>query len=144
MENEWILKEIDLVQSEIARYDGNGLTIKNWCIVLWSTLLAFAFKENNQQIVLIAIGSTILFASIELSYRLTQSRFILRAIEIEEMLSSQNLDNYEYSVSRTARKKISSYTPWVSLKIVITKPQFYVFYLGLIIMGVYGHHLIKS
>ena len=135
MQKDLILKEIDIVQAEIARYDSNGLAIKNWCIVVWSALSAFGLSESNPVVILIAIFITALFAMVEFSYRLAQANFILRAKEIEDILAADNLDTYKYSVSSTAYRKIASYTPKAWIGTALNKPQFYLFYLGLIVVG---------
>src|SRR5262245_30817516 len=126
-----LLKEIEIVYSEIARFDGNGIKIKGWSLAVWAGLIAYGVQHSNVFIVLGALITTFFFACIELVYRRYQKRFILRSADIEEMLASKDLrdlSGYKYSVHSAATGKLRDRDLWTVFK---EFPQFYLFYIAL-------------
>src|SRR5437016_13542815 len=77
------LKEIEMVQNNIARYDQNGMTIKSWCITIWSALIAYSIQNHDARIALIGVVIVMGFGFNELIYRSFQGRFIQRSGEVE-------------------------------------------------------------
>ncbi len=94
--------EIGIVQDNIARFDSNGLQVKTWCATTWSALEALAIKEALPRLAVAGIVVALVFALIELSYRRFQWRFIQRSRQIEDLLRSDSMSDYSYSVHRTA------------------------------------------
>ena len=90
------LKEIDVVKENIGRYDQNGLTIKSWCLTSWTAVTAYGLQNRDSSITLLGIAIVAGFGFLELIYRRYQRRFIQRSREIEAILASGNLRNYEY------------------------------------------------
>jgi hypothetical protein len=84
-----ILKEIEIVHREIARYDNNGLTVKGWCLTVWAGLIAYGVQHSEPFIVAAALVTTISFSLIELTDRRYQLRFISRSERIEQMLTAE-------------------------------------------------------
>src|SRR5262245_29868233 len=97
-----ILKEIDIVHSEIARYDSNGLTVKGWCLAVWAGLIAYGVQHHNVFIVAAASATTVCFAIVELMYRRFQLRFIARSARIEKILASKSFGEYMFDVHNYA------------------------------------------
>jgi hypothetical protein len=83
-----ILKEIEIVHSEIARFDNNGLKVKEWCLGVWAALIAYGVQHSEPLIVAGALVTTIIFSSVELTYRRYQLRFIARSRRIEQLLTA--------------------------------------------------------
>ena len=129
---ELCLKEIDIVQGNIQRYDQNGLTIKSWCLTTWSLVTAFALQNQNATLVLLSAFMVLAFSFTEFIYRRFQCRFIQRSSEIEALLDGGNLKNYKYSVYRasTNRNTVDE------IKYVLSQPQFSVFYVSLMLLSV--------
>jgi len=124
-----ILKEIDIVHSEIARYDSNGLKVKAWCLAVWAALIAYGVQHHNAFIVAAASVTTGTFAFVELIYRRFQWRFILRSARIEEMLASKSFGEYMFDVHNYAVGNKTDSGFWTEAKVVLPQTQFYVFYL---------------
>jgi hypothetical protein len=100
---ELCLKEIELVQDQIARYDGNGLTIKSWCLTTCSALIAYAVVHRSALVAVIAMAAALAFAGTELVYRCIQIRFIARSMELERILDDGALETYRYRLPSSAR-----------------------------------------
>ncbi|MDA0266296.1 MAG: hypothetical protein O3A14_04900 [Cyanobacteria bacterium] len=130
---ETCLKEIDIVQANIARFDQNGLNIKSWCLALWSGLTAIGIQSGNVFIVLMSVVVVSAFAFIEVTYRRFQMRFIFRSAEIEDILRTNSLDAYEYAVNTSATRS----NPRNEFRFVLRSPQFAIFYLMLMAMTVF-------
>jgi len=99
---ELCLKELELVQGHIARYDANGLTIKSWALATASALAAYAVVHRSAFVAVIGALVTVAFASAELVYRCFQSRFIARAATLESVLQSEDLGRYRYALTSAA------------------------------------------
>ena len=127
---ELCFKEIDIVQSNIQRFDQNGLQIKSWCLTLWTALSALGIQSHNIFILITSSITTAAFCYTELIYRRFQMRFIERSREIEDILRNGRMDLYEYSVNRCATKS----NPKRELKFVLRAPQFTNFYASLLIL----------
>ncbi len=125
------LKEIEIVQDNIHRFDQNGLTIKSWCLTTWSFITVYALQNTNSLIVWLATFVVFVFSFTEFVYRRYQIRFIKRSAEIEALLAKGEIKKYEYSVFRTA----TTIHFWQEIKSVIRTPQFLVFYLSLIVLS---------
>jgi len=97
-----IMKEMEIVQSEIGRFDGNGLKIKEWTLAVWAALLAYGVQHEQPVVVAASIVSTVCFGLVEISYRRIQLRFIYRSSEIEGILKGKELDNYNWEINRCA------------------------------------------
>lgn len=118
------MKEIEIVQGNIARFDTNGSNIKSWCVTTWAAISAYSLTERDAPVAALGIAVILGFAVLELIYRGFQGRFIERAAQIEKLLGCGNLDDYEYSIDRTAASRtIKEY------RRVLARPQFTVFYL---------------
>jgi hypothetical protein len=124
-----ILKEIEIVQSEIARFDDNGLTVKEWCLAVWAGLIAYGVQHSEPLIVAGAFVTTISFSFVELMYRRFQLRFISRSAHIEEMLTFKNLAEYTYDVHSSAVGERGDCRFWTELPRVLRQPHFTVFYI---------------
>jgi hypothetical protein len=122
-----ILKEIEIVQSEIARFDNNGLTVKEWCLAVWAGLIAYGVQHSESLIIAAAFVTTISFSFVELMYRRYQLRFISRSKHIEQMLASKNLTEYKYAVHSSAVGERGKF--WTELTKALLLPHFYIFYI---------------
>lgn len=122
-----LLKEIDIVQSEIARFDSNGLTIKKWSTAMWVALMAYSLRYGLKELVVIAIVTVFLFFIVELTYRRYQTRFIRRSEYIEDILKRGPPDeqNYTYEVHATASNPSKD-----ELLEAVKQPQLWLYYLG--------------
>ena len=130
---ELLLKEIDIVQSEIARFDSNGLTIKTWCIGTWAALIAYGVQNEEPFIVGSAIITTTFYSFIEYAYRRFQVRFIDRSNKIEQLLEEGRIEEeYHYTVHRTADPGLGCRR---ETRLVFKMWHFTSFYMGLVTIG---------
>lgn len=127
------LKEIEIVQDNIHRFDQNGLTIKSWCLTTWSFITVYALQNTNSLIVWLAAFTVIVFSFTEFVYRRYQVRFIRRSAELESLLAKGDMKNYQYSVYKSA----TTNNRWREIDFVLRTPQFVVFYLSLITLSVF-------
>jgi hypothetical protein len=128
-----IFKEIEIVHSEIARFDSNGLTVKGWCLGVWAGLIAYGVQHSDALIVAGALVTTISFSLVELQYRRYQSRFIKRSERIEQMLTSENLEKeYKFDIHSSAVGERDPSRLRDELPKVLELPHFTIFYLILV------------
>ncbi len=130
-----ILKEIDIVHSEIARYDSNGLRVKGWCLAVWAALIAYGVQHHNAFIVAAASVTTGCFALVELMYRRFQLRFIARSEHIEEMLASKSFGQYMFDIHNYAIGRRTDSRFLTEARKVLLQPHFFVFYLLLVVLA---------
>lgn len=123
-----LLKEIDFTQSNISRYDQNGMTIKNWCITTWGAATAYGFENDSLLILAVAPYLVVCFFLIEWVYRIFQFRFIVHAAKLEKICCSKEMESYNYSLSSTAGKKLKG-----EQLIVLKQPHFVRLYMLLLI-----------
>jgi hypothetical protein len=124
---ELCLKELDFIQEAIARYDGNGLTVKSWCLTLGSALAAYAVVHRSAFIAVVAAVATLAFGAIELIYRCFQYRFIRRSGELEKCLEKFDLNQYKYGLHACATNRC-----WrEEISVALRQPHFVMFYLML-------------
>ena len=128
-----ILKELDIIQSEIARFDNNSLTIRNWCIASWTAVIAYGVEKQKSLIILAALITTISFGLIDVIHRRIQVRFILRSKEIEKLLNRNDLAEYRYSVHRTADGKANDSRFQIEALTIFKHPYYWLFYLILMV-----------
>jgi hypothetical protein len=135
LRKELLFKELDFVQGEIARFDDNGLKIKEWCLGIWAGLIAYGVPKREWLIVMAAAVTTVGFGLVELTYRRFQLRFIRGSGKIEKRLNTKLLCGYQYRVHRTAMANLG----WrAETFLVCTRtPQFIVFYSVLMIFALF-------
>lgn len=125
------LKEVDLVQGQIARYDSNGLTIKSWCLATCSVLAAYAVVHRSTFVAVIVAFVAVAFGSIELVYRCFQSRFISRPMELEAVLATGSLAAYRYALPSSALR-----ARWLQeIRDALLLPHFSLLYAMLIVLA---------
>ena len=66
---ELLLKEIDILQSNIRSYDSIIFTIKGWSITIFSGFLFFSAKENQTVYLLFAALSVVLFWALDATFK---------------------------------------------------------------------------
>lgn len=91
-----------MVQASIARYDQNGITIKNWCTTTWGAATAYGFENNSLLIVAVAPYLVLCFFITEWVYRVYQHRFISHAHKLQEYLLTNQLNSYQYNFASAA------------------------------------------
>src|ERR1700741_2980301 len=125
------MKEIEIVQGNIARFDTNGSNIKSWCVTTWAAVSAYSLTERDAPVAALGVSIIFGFGGLELIYRGFQGRFIERAAEIEKLLGCGNLESYVYSIDRTAATRmIKEYRGG------LIRPQFTSFYLVFILFSI--------
>jgi hypothetical protein len=124
------MKEIEIVQGNIARFDTNGSNIKSWCVTTWAAVSAYALTERDAPVAALGIAIILGFGVLELIYRGFQLRFIDRAAEIEKGLGCGNLDSYVYSIDKTAGTRMTK-----EFRRVLARPHFTVFYIVFILFS---------
>jgi hypothetical protein len=127
-----ILKELEVVQNEIARFDDNGLRVKEWCLTVSVGLIAFGVEKHKWLIVLAAVVTTACFAFVEFTYRRFQWRFIRRSAQIEDKLNKKKFSTYEYKVNHTAKTSLGF---CVESCAVLKMPHFAAFYIAIIVFA---------
>ncbi|MEE9378381.1 MAG: hypothetical protein V3V33_10135 [Candidatus Lokiarchaeia archaeon] len=93
-----ILKEIEIIQNKIDKYDKHSLIIKGWAITLWSASWIFIIEQrisnpayNLEGIVLIIIFAILSFWFFDSLYKYYQRAFVVRTKQIEDYLNDYKL-----------------------------------------------------
>lgn len=81
---ELLKKEIDLINSVIARYDGILFRIKGWTITLWLPIVGWGIHGKSIPIFLLALFIPIIFCFIELEFKKIQRQYIFRGNKLEK------------------------------------------------------------
>jgi len=124
--NELILKEIDIVQSQISRYDEQGVKIKGLCVTLWAALSVFGIQNPSNELLFIVLFIVVIFLALEWTYRIIQARFILRSKELENLLNGEAIGEYKYSINKAATGEL--YSAAEVRAVARSQKQFYIFY----------------
>ncbi len=125
---DFLLKEIEITQASIARYDQNGMMIKNWCITTWGATTAYGFQYPGFDIIAIAPYIVLCFFMVEWVYRTYQYRFIKHAATLETVAHSEKWQDYRYSICSIASTKLKG-----ERLVVLKQPHFVGLYLMLLI-----------
>ncbi|MBN8580636.1 MAG: hypothetical protein J0L96_08185 [Anaerolineae bacterium] len=98
-----LIKEIEYIHSEIARYDALSFQVKGWALTIWSALIAFGVKENIYLIIAASFPAIIAFWVIDANFKQYQRRSTSRKAVIELFLDSKGI--YEKSGLRESFSK---------------------------------------
>ena len=128
-----IIKELEIVQAEIARFDNNCLTIRSWCLASWTAIIAYGIEKRNPLIIGAALATTFGFALVDVMHRRVQVRFILRSERIENILNNGKLEDYQYAAHRTASGKVNDSRLRTEVITIIKHPYYWFFYLFLMV-----------
>ena len=90
---ELLLKEIDILQSNIRSYDSIIFTIKGWCITIFSGFLFFSAKENQAIYLFFAALAVVLFWTLDATFKGFQRKFIVRYNRIEHFFRAGKFDD---------------------------------------------------
>jgi uncharacterized membrane protein len=69
------LKQLEMVQANIARMAGYGSTIKNWCITVTTAVCGFSFTIHKPGLVWLALLPVLTFALIDAQYLRVERQF---------------------------------------------------------------------
>lgn len=121
------VKELEITQNSIARYDQNGMTIKNWCITTWGAANIYGFEHNNLLIISLAPYLVLCFFVVEWIYRVYQSRFIRHAQYLEQCMNDGTENEHTYCISAIAGAKTKG-----EMLAVLKMPHFVTLYIMLL------------
>ncbi|MDT7827168.1 hypothetical protein RQM65_00645 [Pricia sp. S334] len=84
-------KEIEILNTAIARQEEIGLKIRGWCITLFSAITVAYLSDGFIDLsvgnyLIIVLISTFLFYLIESSHRLSEARAIKRSSSVEQII----------------------------------------------------------
>lgn len=133
---EMLIKEIEFTQAAIARYDQNGMMIKNWCITTWGAATVYGFEHNNLLIIGLVPYMVLCFFVVEWVYRVYQLRFIRHSAQLQKMARQKDFADYQFGLSSAA----SSYLKGDRMH-VLKQPHFVMLYIMLIIGSVIAFFL---
>lgn len=127
------MKEIEIVQENIARYDQNGMKLKSGCVAMVAGILAYALEHQSHVATVATILVVIGFGFIEFTYRRFQRRFILRSAAIEHLLADGDLRGYRYSINSAA----TNVQMLRECRFVLTQPHFNLFYFPMLALTIF-------
>jgi hypothetical protein len=88
LEAEILLKAWEMLQG-LAKSNGESAwNVRAWAVSVWAALVAYAYKSDRPQIVVVAIVQLVACFVVELGIRQVQYRFIQKSIAIERALNS--------------------------------------------------------
>ena len=92
----FLLKEIEIIQNQINKFDEYSLIVKGWSITLWTALLFFTINQISVEIKLsilgLSIGSLFLFWLIDTYFKFFQRISIARSCLISDYLNEETPD----------------------------------------------------
>lgn len=92
----FLLKEIEIIQNQIKKFDEYSLIVKGWSITLWTALLFFTINQISDAIKLsilgLSIGSLFLFWLIDTYFKFFQRISIARSCLISDYLNEETPD----------------------------------------------------
>ena len=124
------LTELEQSHSLINWYDDVVMRKKSWCVAIWIWVTAFGVFQRDTLIVLLGLATVFGFALTELVLRRYQRRYVVRAEELETMLSTGDLDSYHFAMATTPARSERRKEIWYALK----QPHFTIYY------SFYGSH----
>lgn len=104
-----LLREYELHQQAIEKFDGHRLQIRNWAVVVVVATLTFAYTSDSPVTALIAMCGAVAFAVSEALHMAITLSVIQRATELEPLLapdaSVKALAAYRFGVSSAYRDR---------------------------------------
>ena len=135
------LLEIDLesAQRSIDRFDTMRFTIKGWTVTTSGAVLAVSVAAKNPLVSLVGVFLVLFFGYMELAYVDMQVRVMKRSRLIDQYLHAPELvpDEYTFGLGQVFQAKPFSIKVIPSL--LTTRPEVYVFYLGLLVAIVFAY-----
>ena len=132
------LLELDLeyLHRTIDKFDNQRFSIRSWTVTMGGALLALAVSTKNASVPIIGLFAVIFFAYLEIVYMDMQVRVMARSTRVGQLLHSLVSDpstlpdgDYEFGISAALGKDPFR---WASVpSILATRPELYMFYLGL-------------
>lgn len=92
-QQEFLLKEIEVIYNQISKFDEYSLIVKGWAITLWTALFFYAITQNNNNseigVLWLSIGILLGFWLIDTYFKVFQRVFIARSNFISDYLNGQ-------------------------------------------------------
>ena len=133
-----VLREFELHQQAIEKFDGLRLQIRNWSVAVVVAALSFAYGSDDPVVALVAVGAAAAFAVSEALYMAIALSVIDRANELEPLLapdpSQEDLAAYRFGVSSAYRGRTSLTG---AIRLLMSRSRWHIsfFYLVLIVGG---------
>jgi hypothetical protein len=107
------LREYELHQQAIEKFDGHRLQTRNWAVVVVVGALAIAFGADSSGIALLGVAASGAFAISEALHMALTLSVIERATRLEPLLAptppGNSLAEYEFGVSNAYRHRTTLY-----------------------------------
>lgn len=72
---DYLIKQTEMLQSEIARMANNSLSVKQVGLSVWSALVGFGFANSSYALFVLAIISFLLFGLLDIYYLYLERKF---------------------------------------------------------------------
>ena len=92
---EILLKEVEILSSNIKHLDNILFRVKNWGVTFFSGFVIFAFSSNVSYLLLFECVVTVLFWSTDAIYKSIQRKMIVRYNKIEHYFRTQFSKDYD-------------------------------------------------
>ena len=81
--------ELKLLQGIVDKIDNYTFQIKNWFLVIFAALIAYAVVNKEPYLAIVSIPIVIIFYLYELTYRVTQEDILMRFREVQELIRNE-------------------------------------------------------
>lgn len=112
------LKHLEMIQAVINRMASNSFVFKGWSVTIIAGLSAFAAKDSNKKLLLIAFFATLLFWAVDAFYLSLERSYR----QIYSEVARKDNANVDFSMALPNRSKFKA---WIS---AIFAPILLIFY----------------
>lgn len=112
------LKHLEMIQAVINRMASNSFVFKGWAVTIVAGLSAFATRDSNKKLLLIALAATLLFWAVD-AYYLSLERGYRKLYSSVARMSVNKID---FSM------KLSDYSKMQAWGLAIVAPILLIFY----------------
>jgi hypothetical protein len=129
------LKHLEFIQAVISRMATNSFLFKGWAITIAAGLGAFAAVESRTALLVLALGSTVMFWGLDGYYLWLERCFI----KLHNSVAAKGPGEIDF---RMTPDKTNAFRRWLGT--CLCRPHLWLFYGVIIVVDVVGIFLIRS
>jgi len=103
------IKNLEMIQAVVTRLSNEGFLVKGWAITVASALLGFAINSESWALALIAIGPTVAFWLLDMTF--LRSERLFRALHSHVQRNTGQVDPFFMGATTEAFTKIAASDP---------------------------------
>jgi hypothetical protein len=109
---DYLAQEYLFLQKTVEEFDARTLTIKAWSVTFSAAGIGLAYQQQNNQLLLVAAGSALVFWIVEATWKYYQRAFYPRIFEIEKWFAKLGPEKAEkpFQISTRWRSEFARWT----------------------------------